>query len=139
MPSVTPKARLTVLGQRSPAPSSDAPGQAVREKAVAAGASPVTEAEVLDACRQVFDPEIPVNVVDLGLIYGVEVRDDYDLRIRMTLTAPACPVAGEIVANIADAAASVPSARRVEVVLVWEPAWTQARMTEEARFELGLN
>lgn len=94
-------------------------------------------ARALDAIRTIYDPEIPVNIVDLGLIYGVTVVDDV-VEVTMTLTAPACPVAGEVVRQVAEKSAGVPGAGRSQVHLVWDPPWSQSKMSEEALLELGL-
>lgn len=94
--------------------------------------------QVVSALRAVYDPEIPVNIYDLGLIYAIEFSDDTHVHVRMTLTAPACPVAGSMPGAVERAVRRVPGIESVEVELVWDPPWTQARMTDEARMELGL-
>jgi len=96
------------------------------------------EEDVVHALKTIYDPEIPVNIYELGLIYGVKVTDDGNVNIKMTLTAPACPVAGTLVQEAADKAGEVPGVRRSHVELVWDPPWTKDRMTEEALLELGL-
>ncbi len=142
------KTRLNVLGQPAPssvgADSAGGPGNTpleggvlTREAAFDPEAS-VTEDAVRAACASVFDPEIPVNILDLGLIYAVDLSGVPDVDIAMTLTAPACPVAGELVGQVADAVVALEGVRRVTMRLVWDPPWTQARMSEAARFELGL-
>ena len=93
---------------------------------------------VVDALRTVFDPEIPVNIYDLGLIYDLEVDNENNVRIRMTLTAPACPAAEIIPEQVRAAVAKVSTVNEVQVELVWDPPWTQNRMSEEARLELGM-
>jgi len=93
---------------------------------------------VYAALKSVRDPEIPVNLVDLGLIYEVAARKDGLVYIEMTLTTPACPVAGSLPGQVQQTAASVPGASIVLVKLVWSPTWTQDRMTDEAKLELGL-
>ena len=102
------------------------------------GAAVAGEAEVIEALRTVHDPEIPVNIYDLGLIYDVERFDDGSVKIEMTLTAPACPVAGEMPMMVAEAVAGVPGVGEVEVQLVWEPQWTVERMSEDARLALDM-
>ncbi|WP_424931195.1 SUF system Fe-S cluster assembly protein [Amaricoccus macauensis] len=92
---------------------------------------------VVDACRSVYDPEIPVNIFDLGLIYTIEISDENDVKIIMTLTAPGCPVAGEMPGWVVDAISVVPGVRHVDVDLVWEPQWGMDMMSDEARLELG--
>ena len=94
--------------------------------------------EIVEALRTVHDPEIPVNIYDLGLIYNTERLDDGDIRILMTLTAPACPVAGEMPYDVAAAVAGVKGVGEVEVVLTWEPAWTQDRMSDDAKLILNI-
>ncbi len=96
------------------------------------------ETSIVEAIKTIYDPEIPVNIYELGLIYGVEVKDDGNAEIKMTLTAPACPVAGALVQEVADKAGSVQGVARSHVELVWDPPWTKDRMTEEALLELGL-
>jgi FeS assembly SUF system protein len=93
---------------------------------------------VYAALKSVRDPEIPVNLVDLGLIYEVAARKDGLVYIEMTLTTPACPVAGSLPGEVQRTAASAPGASVVLVKLVWSPTWTQDRMTDEAKLELGL-
>ena len=93
---------------------------------------------MVEALKTVHDPEIPVNIYDLGLIYGLEIFDEGSVKIDMTLTAPACPVAGEMPGMVAKAVAGVPGVGEVEVQLVWEPQWTPERMSEEARLLLDM-
>lgn len=92
---------------------------------------------VVEACRTVYDPEIPVNIFDLGLIYTVEISSESDVKIIMTLTAPGCPVAGEMPGWIVDAIAPVEGVRSVDVEMTWEPQWGMDMMSDEARLELG--
>ena len=108
-------------------------------KPLAPGSGPVASAaSVIEALQQVHDPEIPVNIYDLGLIYDLDIADDGNVRVTMTLTAPACPVAGEMPKQVADKVAALPGVGEVEVTLTWEPPWTQERMTEDARMALDL-
>lgn len=100
--------------------------------------NPVLEAEVWDAIGTVYDPEIPVNLVALGLIYECMVRADGLVYIEMTLTSPACPVAGALPAQVQNVVSLVPGVSVVLVELVWEPEWTKDRMSMEAQLELGL-
>ncbi len=92
---------------------------------------------VADACRSVYDPEIPVNIYELGLIYTIDINDENDVKIIMTLTAPGCPVAGEMPGWIVDAISPVPGVKSVDVELTWEPPWGMEMMSDEARLELG--
>jgi FeS assembly SUF system protein len=96
------------------------------------------EEQVVSALRAVYDPEIPVNIYDLGLIYEIDIRDGRHVDIRMTLTAPACPVAGSMPGAVERAVTRVPGIETAHVELVWDPPWTQDRMSDEARLELGL-
>jgi FeS assembly SUF system protein len=96
------------------------------------------EAAIIEALQTIYDPEIPVNIYELGLIYGVEVAEDGRAEVRMTLTAPACPVAGAIVEEVAEKAGHVEGVSTAHVELVWDPPWTPDRMTEAAKLELGM-
>jgi len=93
---------------------------------------------VLDALRNVHDPEIPVNIVELGLIYELAVKQGGLVYVEMTLTTPACPVAQSMPGEVENAVASVPGVSDVRVKLVWTPPWDRDRMSEEAKLELGL-
>lgn len=92
---------------------------------------------IIGALRSIFDPEIPVNIYDLGLIYRVDIDDQMNIDIDMSLTAPGCPVAGEMPGMVSRAVSPIPQVQNVTVQIVWEPTWTQARMTEIAQLELG--
>ena len=94
--------------------------------------------DIVDSIRQVSDPEIPINVYDMGLIYKIEQKDNGDLFIDMTLTAPTCPIAGVLPQQVADAVAAVKGTGKVEVKLVWEPAWTPDKLSEDAKELLEL-
>jgi FeS assembly SUF system protein len=94
--------------------------------------------QVVEALKTVRDPEIPVNLVDLGLIYELIVNRDGTVYVEMTLTTPACPVAGALPGQVRDAIAAVPGVQDARVKLVWTPPWTKDRMSEEAKLELGL-
>ena len=93
--------------------------------------------QVVDACRSVYDPEIPVNIYELGLIYTIDISDENAVQIKMSLTAPGCPVAGEMPGWVADAIEPIPGIKQVDVELVWEPPWGMDMMSDEARLELG--
>ena len=97
------------------------------------------ERDIIMALRQVYDPEIPVNVYDLGLIYEVRVDEDHNVYIQMTLTAPNCPMADYVVDQVKTAVEDVPGVVSVKVDLVFEPVWDKSRMSEEALVELGLD
>ena len=96
------------------------------------------EDQVIAALRTVHDPEIPVNIYDLGLIYDTTIHEDGTVEIEMSLTAPGCPVAGEMPGEVARAVAALPGAGEVTVRLVWEPPWTPELMSEDARLALGM-
>jgi FeS assembly SUF system protein len=97
------------------------------------------EARVIDALRTVFDPEIPVNIYDLGLVYGLDVDEaEGRVEIRMTLTAPGCPVAQTFPATVEDAVFSVYGVNDACVELVWDPPWSRERMSDAARLQLGM-
>ena len=93
--------------------------------------------QIVDACRTVYDPEIPVNIYELGLIYTIDINDENAVQIKMSLPAPGCPVAGEMPGWIADAVEPIPGVKQVDVELVWEPPWGMDMMSDEARLELG--
>jgi FeS assembly SUF system protein len=93
---------------------------------------------VISALREIYDPEIPVNIYDLGLIYGVDVSDEADVVVTMTLTTPHCPVAESMPGEVELRVGSVPGVRDAEVNLVWDPPWDPAKMSDEARLELGM-
>lgn len=107
------------------------------EQVEISGESGIDAEALLDALRQVYDPEIPVNIVDLGLVYGVKVEGS-KVNVTMTLTAIGCPVAGEVMADVQERAKEAPGVEACEVDLTFEPMWTPERMTEDARWELGM-
>ncbi|NJM83195.1 MAG: SUF system Fe-S cluster assembly protein [Tabrizicola sp.] len=92
---------------------------------------------VVDACRTVFDPEIPVNIYDLGLVYTIEIGQENEVDIIMTLTAPGCPVAGEMPGWVAEAVEPIAGVKQVEVHMTFDPPWGMDMMSDEARLELG--
>ncbi|MBR1206535.1 MULTISPECIES: SUF system Fe-S cluster assembly protein [Bradyrhizobium] len=94
--------------------------------------------EIVAALKTVFDPEIPADIYELGLIYKVDLKDDRSVDILMTLTTPNCPAAGELPQMVENAVASVPGVGVVSVNLVWDPAWTPDRMSDEARLVLNM-
>ncbi|MDD5824897.1 MAG: iron-sulfur cluster assembly protein [Prevotellaceae bacterium] len=95
------------------------------------------EERIVDVLKTVYDPEIPVNIYDLGLIYKVDVKDEGDVDIDMTFTAPSCPAADFILEDVRQKVDSLEGVKNATVNLVFEPAWDQSMMTEEARVELG--
>ena len=101
--------------------------------------SPVaTEEQVIEAMRTVFDPEIPVNIYDLGLIYTTDIGGQGNVSITMSLTAPGCPVAGEMPGMVARAVSGIEGTGVVDVKIVWEPMWTPELMSEDAKLALGM-
>jgi FeS assembly SUF system protein len=132
-----PRARLTpeverkrdylagFLAEKKPEPDLSGPGGDLQEA-------------VIEALKSIYDPEIPVNIYELGLIYDVAVDGDGDAIVSMTLTTPNCPVAESMPAEVEMRVLSVPGIRDAEVKLVWEPAWDPSKMSDEARLELGM-
>ena len=103
-----------------------------------AGEEIVQRDRVIEAVSSVYDPEIPVNIYELGLIYDIDVKDNGDVKLWMTLTAPACPVAGTLPQQVADVVSYLEGTGEVEVELVWDPPWSPDRMSEDAKLALGL-
>jgi FeS assembly SUF system protein len=123
-----------------PEPTPPAPAATSETDALVPDAARTSELEprILDAIRTVFDPEIPVNIVELGLIYDVFVDAAGIAAIRMTLTAPGCPAAQSLPVEVAAKVKAVPGVTDAKVDVVWEPAWTKDRMSEAAKLQLGL-
>ncbi|MDA9506698.1 MULTISPECIES: SUF system Fe-S cluster assembly protein [unclassified Bradyrhizobium] len=94
--------------------------------------------EIIAGLKTVFDPEIPADIYELGLIYKVEIKDDRSVDVQMTLTTPNCPAAGELPTMVENAVASVPGVGVVDVKVVWEPPWSPERMSDEARLVLNM-
>lgn len=103
-----------------------------------AGAQDSRRQNVIAALRTVYDPEIPVNIYDLGLVYAIDLLPEGRVDIRMTLTAPACPVAGEMPGIVEDRVQQVPGVSEARVELVWDPPWHRDLLSEEAKLQLGL-
>ena len=97
----------------------------------------ITESQVITALREVFDPEIPVNIVDLGLVYDIKIIDDW-VGVKMTLTTPGCGMGGEISAMVRERTLGIPGVHECDVRLVWDPAWNPSMMAEEAKKKLGI-
>jgi FeS assembly SUF system protein len=127
------------MGAANPA---DSPANDQSESIADIVPDPVKMAElrpqVLDALRTVYDPEIPVNITELGLIYDVLVDAGAHVGIRMTLTAPACPAAQTLPGEVREKASKVPGVAAAKVEVVWDPPWTKERMSEAAKLQLGL-
>ena len=98
----------------------------------------VAEDAVIEACATVYDPEIPVNIYELGLVYAVEIAEDGVVRVEMTLTAPGCPSAQELPEEVRQAVLAVPGVKDCEVSTVWDPPWDPSRMTDDARLALNM-
>jgi FeS assembly SUF system protein len=94
--------------------------------------------KIVEVLRTCFDPEVPVNIYELGLVYGIDVEESGDVVIRMTLTSPACPVAGSLPPEVQAKVQRVPGIKSARVDIVWDPPWTPERMSEAARVQLGL-
>ena len=95
------------------------------------------ETRIVEALKSIYDPEIPVNIYDLGLIYDVDVKDDQAVIITMTLTAPNCPIADEILLSVKETIEAIGEVKSVDINLVFDPPWSKAMMSEEALLELG--
>ena len=93
---------------------------------------------IVEAVRAVYDPEIPVNIFDLGLVYTIDINPENEVKVVMTLTAPGCPVAGEMPGQVAQEVAKVEGVGETLVTLTWEPAWTPSKMSEDAKLALGI-
>jgi FeS assembly SUF system protein len=98
----------------------------------------VIEAEVIEALRGCFDPEIPVNIYELGLIYEVKVEPSGNVAVRMTLTSPSCPAAQSLPGEVQERVKAIPGVADVSVDVVWEPPWDPSRMSEAAKLQLGM-
>lgn len=108
------------------------------EAAPAGGAGGDLQAAIVETLKTIYDPEIPVDIYELGLIYDVSVSDDGDAVVTMTLTTPHCPVAESMPGEVEIRVLSVPGVRDAEVKLVWDPPWDPSKMSDEARLELGM-
>ena len=95
------------------------------------------EEDIIEALKTVHDPEIPVNIYELGLVYSIDIKDSGYVQVTMTLTAPACPVAGEIVREVDEKVRGVKNVSDVNVMLTFDPPWNREMMSEEAKLELG--
>jgi FeS assembly SUF system protein len=98
----------------------------------------VLEEKVIEALKSCYDPEIPVNIFELGLIYEIRIDDEANVHIKMTLTSPACPVAGSLPPEVEMRVQSIPEINNVRVEIVWNPPWDKDMMSEVAKLELGL-
>lgn len=132
-----PKARVESVAETIERKKDYLEGFLAQKPAPVASGDEALQEAIIDALKEIYDPEIPVNIYDLGLIYGVEVSDA-NAVITMTLTTPHCPVAESMPGEVELRAQSVPGVMDAEVNLVWEPAWGPDKMTDEARLELGM-
>jgi FeS assembly SUF system protein len=134
------KRRLDVVGSGSPPEAPEA--HLLDGEGLGPPVDPVDPAilrdRVVQILKTIYDPEIPLNIYELGLIYDLDVDRSGNVYIKMTLTAPACPVAGELVQEVHDRTRTVPGVRRAKTELVWDPPWTRDRLSMEAQLELGL-
>lgn len=134
------------LAPQSPSePAAEAPAACNQPAANATPATPLTPQQVQDLEEKIvatlktcFDPEIPINIYELGLIYGVEVEESGKVAVRMTLTSPACPVAGTLPPEVEAKIKALPGVTSAKVDVVWDPPWEKEMMSEAARLELGI-
>lgn len=96
------------------------------------------EQKVIDVLKSVYDPEIPVNIYDLGLIYDIQVTEEDEVVVLMTLTAPTCPIAGNLPLEVEDVIRTIPEVKKAKVLLTFDPPWNPGMLSEEARLELGM-
>ena len=133
---VTPETPAETFGRKRDYLAGFLAGQ--KDEVPAAGAGSDLQATVVDALKSVYDPEIPVDIYELGLIYDVDISEDGDAVVTMTLTTPHCPVAESLPNEVELRVLSVPGIRDAEVKLVWDPPWDPSKMSDEARLELGM-
>jgi FeS assembly SUF system protein len=119
-------------------PPGDAPVAEPKPSALPAEEIERLTGEIINALKTVYDPEIPADIYELGLIYRVDIEDDRAVKVDMTLTTPNCPSAQELPEMVENAVASVPGVGEVKVSVVWDPPWDQSRMTDEARLVLNM-
>lgn len=121
-----------------PGPGGSEEFEAIAGEELPPGTDVADEDAVVDALRTVYDPEIPVNIYDLGLIYAINIADNGNVDVEMSLTAPGCPVAGDMPGMVSNAVVQVDGIGVCTTRLVWEPAWTMDRMSEDAKLALGM-
>jgi FeS assembly SUF system protein len=132
-----PKARVTETFERKRDYLEGFLSQKAAEPSAAVPGGDLYEA-VIDALKDIYDPEIPVNIYDLGLIYDVEITPEHHAKVKMTLTTPHCPVAESMPGEVELRVGAVPGIGDAEVELVWDPPWDPQKMSDEARLELGM-
>jgi FeS assembly SUF system protein len=125
--------QTTTVSTPDVAPSTTAGGSELTAEQIEA-----LRPRIVDAIKTVYDPEIPVNIYELGLIYDLDIDPKGNVAIKMTLTAPGCPVAGTMPQMVRDAVAKVEGLNDIDVDLVWDPPWDKSRMSEAAQLELGM-
>jgi FeS assembly SUF system protein len=96
------------------------------------------EGKIIEVLQQIYDPEIPLNIYELGLIYDIHIEPDHAVKVKMTLTAPACPVAGSLPGQVEQKIEEIPEVKSADVELVWDPPWSRDRMSEAALLQLGM-
>ena len=132
------KLPLSAFMPHQPSSDPNAPFIATAGKKNSINTKLIDESEIIECLKTIHDPELPVNIYDLGLIYDISLIDKNDLKIKMSLTAPGCPVAGEMPGQVANTLAKIPNVGLIEVELVWEPTWTKDRMSEDAKLALDI-
>ncbi len=136
VPDTVPESAVEILERKRDYLTGFLAGE--KPAAPAGGAGGDLQASVVEALKSIYDPEIPVDIYELGLIYGVDVSEDGDATITMTLTTPHCPVAESMPNEVELRALAVPGIRDAVVNLVWDPPWDPSKMSDEARLELGM-
>lgn len=135
------RAEFKTTPAASSTPPKDHPDQTLIDRALDPNATPEQKRvreRVIEVLRQIYDPELPVNIYELGLIYEIDVRPDNEVRVKMTLTAPACPVAESLPPEVERRIETIDEVPRAKVEVVWDPPWSKDRMSEAALLELGL-
>ena len=145
-PELSPNPETTESAPAADAPDAENAANAEETAPAAVLTGPHTLSEdaselengIVEALKQIFDPEIPVNIYELGLIYDIDIQPAGTVQIKMTLTAPGCPVAGSLPGEVRDRVEGVPGVASADVELVWEPFWNPSMMSEAARLQLGM-
>jgi FeS assembly SUF system protein len=139
LPVLPTSDKVQRLQEEPPPPAPPEAGHAMHRTAGQLSmAQRALEATVVEVLRTIYDPEIPVNIYELGLIYEIEIEPDNHVKVKMTLTAPGCPVAGSLPGEVERKIESIPQVKSAEVELVWDPPWDKSRMSETAMLELGM-
>ena len=138
MNASTPTSSKPSRGEETTVPTPPAPEPVAKSTEPDAPAYEGMQKEIISAIRTVYDPEIPVNVYDIGLVYDIDITAEKDVRIRMTLTSPNCPEAEIIPVKVEQAVKTVDGVNGCKVAIVWDPPWTPDQLSEAARLELGM-